>query len=49
MINWHLLEDNLESLKLAYLSAQPFPHLVLTDFCDEEKLSKLYASIPELS
>lgn len=49
MINFEYLENNLESLRLKYLTAQPFPHLVIDDFCDAEKLERAYASIPELN
>ncbi|WP_215226562.1 2OG-Fe(II) oxygenase [Echinicola shivajiensis] len=48
MINFDKLEKNLENLRIDYLSAQPFPHLVIDDFCDEEKLLSAYNSIPEL-
>ena len=48
MINFEALESNLETLRTQYLAAQPFPHLILDHFCEEEKLDKAYASIPEL-
>lgn len=48
MINFEQLENNLDELRLKYLTANPYPHLVIDDFCDEEKLNKAYASIPEL-
>lgn len=48
MINFEYLENNLESLRTSYLIAQPFPHLVIDGFCDEEKLTKAYDAIPEL-
>ncbi|MCA4808786.1 2OG-Fe(II) oxygenase [Empedobacter stercoris] len=48
MINFDLLENNLDDLRLKYLIAKPYPHLVLDNFCDEEKLLKAYNSIPEL-
>mgnify|MGYP006195750203 CR=1 FL=1 len=48
MINFEYLENNKESLRLNYLTAQPFPHLVIDNFCDEEKLNRAYESIPEL-
>ena len=48
MINWDKLDNNKETLKSQYYSAKPFPHLVLKEFCDKEKLSKLFNQIPEL-
>ena len=48
MINFNNLEANKEKLRLAYLLAKPFPYLVIDDFCEHEKLLKLYAQIPEL-
>lgn len=48
MINWTLIEDNLENLRVQYLSNKPFPHLILDDFCDESKLKELRSQIPEL-
>ncbi len=49
MINFEFLEDNLQELQMKYLTAQPFPHLVIDDFCDIEKLNRAYSSIPELN
>ena len=49
MINFERLEKNLDSLRIQYLTAQPFPHLLIDDFCDLEKLNKAYESVPELS
>jgi hypothetical protein len=48
MIHFDVLENNLDALRANYLAAQPFPHLVIDDFCDEEKLAKAYDAIPEL-
>ena len=48
MINFIFLEKNKEKLRLQYLTAKPFPHLVLKDICDKEKLIKAYESIPVL-
>ncbi|WP_068596680.1 2OG-Fe(II) oxygenase [Vaginella massiliensis] len=48
MINFEYLENNLDELRLKYLTAKPYPHLIIDDFCDVEKLEKAYASIPEL-
>ena len=49
MLNFEALELNLDDLRLKYLTAQPFPHLIIDNFCDEEKLNKAYNSIPELN
>ncbi|AWI25069.1 hypothetical protein HYN49_03710 [Flavobacterium pallidum] len=49
MINFEFLEKNLETLRIQYLSAQPFPHLLIDNFCDEEKLLKAYSNVPELN
>lgn len=49
MINFELIEQNLEKYRLDYLTAKPFPYLVIDNFCDEEKLTKAYESIPELN
>ena len=46
MINFNFLENNIEKLRLEYLLAKPFPYLVIDDFCDPEKLLRLYAQIP---
>lgn len=48
MINFDFLEKNKEGLRLSYLTAQPFPYLIVDNFCEEEKLLKLEAEIPEL-
>lgn len=48
MINFEQLETNLESLRIKYLTAQPFPYLIIDDFCDVYKLTNAYNSIPEL-
>lgn len=49
MINFDEIEKKLEQLRLTYHIAQPFPHLVIDDFCDEVRLTAAYNSIPELS
>ena len=48
MINFEYLESNIDLLRTQYLTAQPFPHLVIDDFCDVKKLDNAYNSIPEL-
>jgi hypothetical protein len=49
MINFDYLEANLEKLRINYLTAQPFPHLIIDNFCDEAKLTDAHEAIPELS
>jgi hypothetical protein len=49
MINFERLEKNLDALRIQYLTAQPFPHLLIDNFCDAEKLYKAYESVPELN
>ncbi len=49
MVNFDSIEKNLEEYRISYLSAQPFPHLIIDDFCDHKKLTDAYLSIPELS
>ena len=49
MIRLEQLSNNKETYRMQYLLAKPFPYLVIDNVCDEEKLAKLYNSIPELS
>lgn len=49
MINFDHLEKNKEQFRLEYLTKKPFSHLIVDDFCDEEKLRALREQIPELS
>ena len=49
MIDFQRIELNKESLRLKYLTAKPFPHLVIQDVCDELKLNNLFEQIPELT
>lgn len=48
MINFNFLEENKLALRNQYLSAVPFPHLVVKDICDVDKLTELYDQIPML-
>jgi hypothetical protein len=48
MINFDQLEAGRESLRMRYLLARPFPHLVLDDFCDNTSARELYRSMPEV-
>ena len=49
MINFEQIENSLDALRVQYLSAQPFPHLLIDNFCNSEKLNKAYESVPELN
>jgi len=49
MIRLDYLEANRERLRMEYLLAKPFPHLVLDGICDEGALTSLHAKIPELN
>lgn len=48
MINFDYLEANKETFREQYLLAKPFSHLIVDDFCDEEKILKMRNQIPEL-
>jgi len=48
MINFNYLETNKDDLKHSYYCAKPFPHLIINNVCDNEKLERLYSEIPEL-
>lgn len=49
MVNIDFLESNKEKLRLDYLLAKPYPHLVVDNFCELAKLDELYNKIPELN
>lgn len=48
MINFKKLELNKEILREQYLTASPFPYLIIDDFCDSEKAYQMLELIPEL-
>lgn len=48
MINFNKLYENKEALRIQYLTAEPFPNLVIKEICDSEKIEQLYSQIPEL-
>jgi len=48
MIDFVYLDKNKKILREKYLTAKPFPHLVITNICDQNKLSELYSQIPML-
>ena len=37
-----------DNLRKAFLDAKPFPHIAIDDFCYQDKIEKLYKSIPEI-
>lgn len=45
MINWKKLEKQKENLRLKYLSAKPFPHLIIDDFCEKKMIDDAYDEI----
>jgi hypothetical protein len=49
MINFGFLEENKERLRMEYLLAKPFPHLIIDNFCDAARLEAMYEKIPELN
>ena len=49
MINFAALETNKNDYRLEYLSAKPFPHIIIKNFCETEKISELYKLIPDLT
>ena len=48
MINFEKLENNKKLLRENYLTAFPFPHLIIDDFCESEKVEEMLRLIPEL-
>ncbi len=48
MIKFDYLKKNKEQLRMDYLLAKPFPHLIIDGFCEEEKINKLYDEIPDI-
>ncbi len=48
MIHLEELLRNKEQHRLNFLLAKPFPHLILDNFCDAEKLNQLHAEIPDI-
>lgn len=47
MLRFDMLEAKVEDLSRQFSSAKPFEHVVIDDFCDQEKLLKLYEEIPD--
>jgi hypothetical protein len=48
MIRFDYLEANKDKFREQFLTAKPFPHLGIDDFCDEAKLTELYNNIPNI-
>jgi len=48
MILFETLIKNKDEHRLNFLLAKPFPHLILDNFCDPEKIQQLYKEVPEL-
>lgn len=48
MIRFDLLRDQKETFRLNYLLGKPFPHLIIDNFCEREKVESLYQGIPDL-
>ncbi|MFN4082107.1 MAG: 2OG-Fe(II) oxygenase [Bacteroidia bacterium] len=48
MINFEYLESNKDKFRNEFLTAKPFPHIGIDNFCDETKLLELYNNIPEI-
>jgi hypothetical protein len=48
MINFNLLEQDKDQLRLNYLLAKPFPHLVIDGFCETGKLDQLHQEMPDI-
>ena len=49
MINFNKLNKNKDALRIQYLTAEPFPHLVIKNICDSKKIEQLYSEIPNLN
>lgn len=48
MILFDAIEANKDSYRQQFLTASPFPHIAIDGICDEQKLTLLYNSIPEI-
>jgi hypothetical protein len=49
MINFREIENNIVQLRMDFLLAKPFPHLVIDDFCEAQKLEQLLGEMPEIN
>lgn len=48
MINFDRLEREKDVLRNQFLNAKPFPHIAIDDFCEKDKIEKLYNAIPDI-
>ncbi len=48
MIDFEKIEKNKEALRLDYLLAKPFPHLIIDQFCNQDKTDELYRQMPDI-
>lgn len=48
MIAFEELEQNRDKLRMDFLLAKPFSYLAIDNFCEEEKILRLYEEIPEI-
>ncbi len=48
MIRFDYLESNSERLRMDYHLAKPFPHLIIDEFCEQEKIEALYGNLPKI-
>lgn len=47
MINFEKIEKEIENLRGCFLKNKPFPHIVIDEFCDQEKISLALESFPD--
>ena len=48
MIRFDYLRSEREKMRMDFLLGQPFPHLVIDGICEQDRLEKLYAELPEI-
>jgi hypothetical protein len=48
MINFEYIEANKDKFRNEFLTAKPFPHIAIDNFCDPVKLLEFYNNIPEI-
>lgn len=48
MIDFDRLEKQKEELRMSFLLAKPFPHLILDTFCQPHRVTELYHTIPDI-